>query len=393
VNSGLAGFTWRVVSWPFFFFEMLLRIYIAGLRTHCFGADWCWNLFDALILLISVVDLVISTLILSSGDTSLTILRVIRLSRLSRMMRMFRFSFLKELTLMIKGLLGGIRTLLWATVLLVFTIYVIAVFATAFLGSSTNVHSTVDTEKLFQSVPRSMFTAFRCFTGDCSDDAGRNIPMSLAEAYGTPFVLAYVLCVMLVVFGIFNLIVAIYIEHTLEAAKVHHELDKRMRERESLRVAHATKDLLKKFCAGLRLFSDTDGRTPLQAGDLIKSLRKSSLDEVEDLHMTISKDLFLLVIQDPEVQALMDALDIPPDRASLFDVLDADGSGGLQVTELVHGLLKVRGEARKSDIVAVLLSIRALQDMMRSVPLDNHVQHQDREDVLQPAGQSTIHIS
>jgi len=64
----------------------------------------------------------------------------------------------------------------------------------------------------------------------------------------------------------------------------------------------------------------------------------------------------------------MDELDIPPgDRASLFDVLDSDGSGGLAVTELVQGLLKVRGEARRSDVIAVLLSVRTMQSMVRDL--------------------------
>ena len=33
----------------------------------------------------------------------------------------------------------------------------------------------------------------------------------------------------------------------------------------------------------------------------------------------------------------MDDLDLPPDRANLFEVIDADGSGTLKLTELVQG--------------------------------------------------------
>lgn len=67
----------------------------------------------------------------------------------------------------------------------------------------------------------------------------------------------------------------------------------------------------------------------------------------------ITKELFLLVIQDRCVQRLMDELDLPPDRANLFEAswrlgsepwsliasleaIDADGSGTLHVTELVQ---------------------------------------------------------
>ncbi|CAK8991324.1 unnamed protein product [Durusdinium trenchii] len=57
-----------------------------------------------------------------------------------------------------------------------------------------------------------------------------------------------------------------------------------------------------------------------------------------DIHaqIAITKELFLLVIQDRCVQRLMDELDLPPDRANLFEAIDADGSGTLHVTELVQ---------------------------------------------------------
>ena len=39
----------------------------------------------------------------------------------------------------------------------------------------------------------------------------------------------------------------------------------------------------------------------------------------------------------------MDELDLPPDRANLFEIIDADGSGTLRISELVQGLLKILG--------------------------------------------------
>eukprot|EP00913_Durusdinium_trenchii_P026376 g24749.t1 len=60
----------------------------------------------------------------------------------------------------------------------------------------------------------------------------------------------------------------------------------------------------------------------------------------------------------------MDDLDLPPDRANLFEVIDADGSGTLRVSELVQGLLKVRGELKKSDVVATTLATQTLQQLI-----------------------------
>jgi len=157
---------------------------------------------------------------------------------------------------------------------------------------------------------------------------------------------------------------AIYIENTLSAAKMNDSLDKARRDRESLRIAHKTKQLLKIFIAAYR------------EGYMERSgIPEDSCDN-DLLDIVISKELFLLVIQQQEVQQLMDDLDIPPDRAHLFDVLDADNSGGLAVTELVQGLLKVRGEARRSDIVAALLAVRAAQEMIQSVAQGVQASHE-----------------
>jgi len=366
----------------FFIFEMFVRIKFAGIRQHYMGPDKVWNIFDSMIVGVSVLDLIFTKVVVNRPDyMNVTILRVIRLTRLTRMIRMFRFSLLKELTLMIKGLMGGFKTLLWATVLLIFTIYVIGVFSTTLIGRRSDIAALqtnfgMDCNKMFSTVPRSMFTLFRCFTGDCADEAGRSIPMSLSEALGTPFALAYCVCMMIVTFGIFNLIIAIYIENTLEAAKQHHDKDRQKRYRESLRIAHATKDLLKRFCIAAQALSEFCDHSGIKSEKeetkehfISTALRTLSHVPEESYESTsISKDLFLMVIQDQTVQKLMDELDIPPgDRASLFDVLDSDGSGGLAVTELVQGLLKVRGEARRSDVIAVLLSVRTMQSMVRDL--------------------------
>jgi len=150
---------------------------------------------------------------------------------------------------------------------------------------------------------------------------------------------------------------------------------KSRRDRESLRVAFKTKQLVMRFCAAQRACAEQECTGSLIAQADRVSIRQA-IDEAElnprldDIDLEITRDLFHVVVQDRDVQKLMDDLDIPPDRAGLFDILDADGSGGLHVTELVQGLLKVRGEARKSDVVASLLAVRAVQEMIRGVVKD-----------------------
>merc|ERR1712048_344369 len=86
-----------------------------------------------------------------------------------------------------------------------------------------------------------------------------------------------------------------------------------------------------------------------------------------DVSIDITKDTFIQVVQDPKSRQFMDDLEIPCERARLFDVFDADGSGSLDVKELVRGLLRVRGEAQRSDVIAAYLSVRALLELVRDL--------------------------
>jgi hypothetical protein len=177
---------------------------------------------------------------------------------------------------------------------------------------------------------------------------------------------------MTVTFGLFNIITAIYIENTMSAAKSNDEKNKQARERESLRVAHLAKRLLRNFCIAQRIAESHRGTNEDLRQSIHKELRHSKSVDFEDLNanmedISISRDLYLVIIQNQDIQNTLDELDIPPDRAHLFDVLDADGSGDLHLEELVLGLLKVRGEARRSDNVEMLLAIKSLHETLRSI--------------------------
>jgi len=73
-------------------------------------------------------------------------------------------------------------------------------------------------------------------------------------------------------------------------------------------------------------------------------------------------------IQDPLVVRALDELDIDPhDHAKLSDILDPDHGGTIAVHDLVSGLLALRGQPRRSDIVCVNLMIRSLQERMEDL--------------------------
>merc|ERR1719263_782508 len=81
--------------------------------------------------------------------------------------------------------------------------------------------------------------------------------------------------------------------------------------------------------------------------------------------MKITSEMFQDIMMRPDTQGLFDQLDVAEeDRLDLFEILDADGLGTIGIDELVSGILKLRGPARRSDIVACRLVLASMQDQM-----------------------------
>jgi len=74
------------------------------------------------------------------------------------------------------------------------------------------------------------------------------------------------------------------------------------------------------------------------------------------------------VAQRSTILDLLDKLDInTSNKAELFDVLDSNQSGALDVRDIASGLMRMRGPPQKSDSVAALLSVRHVVAVVRDI--------------------------
>merc|ERR1712217_589399 len=85
-----------------------------------------------------------------------------------------------------------------------------------------------------------------------------------------------------------------------------------------------------------------------------------SLHEMSDI--SLSHAFFSELHNGQHFRDILRELDIADqDQFDLFDTLDVDGNGYIDLEELVAGIAKLRGDARRSDIISVSLMMRALQ--------------------------------
>jgi len=130
----------------------------------------------------------------------------------------------------------------------------------------------------------------------------------------------------------------------------------------SIEVAQHIKKLVAKFSTA-----------QLQANRHAFEMGTRDLDEsglgngLENVSLQISRETYLHVIRDHDVEQLMDDLEISNERGSLFDALDADASGTVSLRELIQGLLRVGGDTSKSDVVSSVLGVRALLEIVHKL--------------------------
>merc|ERR1740130_1822334 len=67
----------------------------------------------------------------------------------------------------------------------------------------------------FSTVPKAMMTSFACFTDGCTAYDGVPLQQRLFMDYGAPFGIMYVLSFMFITVGVFNLIMAVFIENVV----------------------------------------------------------------------------------------------------------------------------------------------------------------------------------
>lgn len=111
---------------------------------------------------------------------------------------------------MIQGVFTGLRVLFWAVVLLIGIVYLLGVVSKTLFSDNPE----------FQTVPRAMFTSFRCFTDGCSTYDGAPLQEKLfrdSDFYFI-FVLLYILLFLFVTIGIFNLIMAVFIDNVTDGS-------------------------------------------------------------------------------------------------------------------------------------------------------------------------------
>ena len=182
--------------------------------------------------------------------------------------------------------------------------------------------------------------------------------------------MVYIFVFFFVTIGIFNLMLGLFIDNVFTASRRRSQMFRGM---DALEMENKLKETLHELlmttpgklrqkstvehvCSSVRswfqlLLNSSKSRFQLEARTGADCLH-TEFNRL-DSDMNISSQVFHVWLSDPQLLDLLDKLDInTSNKAELFDVLDSNQSGALDVRDIASGLMRMRGPPQKSDSVA-----------------------------------------
>ncbi|CAE7734787.1 unnamed protein product [Symbiodinium sp. CCMP2456] len=356
---------WQILEYLFVVFyslEFVVKVRTYGCHWYWCGPERMWNYFDWLCLAMMYVDLILTTVLALEGRvgadapeafSNLALVKIFRLARLARLIRALRFRAFKELKLIVLGVFSGLRVIGWAIVLLIAVIYAIGVVLRSWIARSKIRHIAA----FLVMIPSNRLSdvAFVCKTLPQESSAGVQI--------------GYIFIIMLITVGVFNLIMAVFIENVMSSqfTRKQNEISET-----ALQMELNIKDrIIRKL--GLKRHSHHES-------DDLKT-RSEGMDWVLQAGgRNISREEFASWFEDVDFVRVLDEASIDASgRVGLFDVLDADAGGELSVDELVTGLMSLRGPVTKGDVIGIHLKVRYLVSLIECTQTQaGHIKKTDR---------------
>eukprot|EP00427_Karlodinium_veneficum_P027195 CAMPEP_0169200838 /NCGR_PEP_ID=MMETSP1016-20121227/10086_1 /TAXON_ID=342587 /ORGANISM="Karlodinium micrum, Strain CCMP2283" /LENGTH=644 /DNA_ID=CAMNT_0009277721 /DNA_START=145 /DNA_END=2078 /DNA_ORIENTATION=+ len=307
-----------------FLFELIIRL--VGLKREFFTIDLAWNIFDVVIVSVSVIE-VLFQLFVSDGESdgtqgfsALRILRILRIVRVVRVIRIFRF--FSELRLMVYAILASGGPLFWAMMLLSIILYIVAVFFTQAVTdyrAENDDRLSIRLEQYYASLFETMYFLFQ---GMCGGVAWGDITAPLIELHWA-YAALMVLFTCFTLLALLNIITGVFVESAFAKAQS---------DREAVVQAELKEETQKMQ----------------QLDEVFNEIDKNNTG-----YLTIHE--FEAVVADPRVVAYFRSMGVHISTAyHLFRLLDLDNSNTVSSSEFVLGCLRLQGAAKNVDVATLM---------------------------------------
>lgn len=255
--------------------------------------------------------------------------RIARMLRFVQLVRTFKHvAAFEDLCKLVRGLVSSGGTLLSAMSLIVFNLYVFAIFCCELIGfqefSAEASDAAKEAQQRFKGISQSMLTLTRFMHGDDS----QGIMDDLVEEL--PYIWIFLwLFTALSSFVLLNLVTAVIVQQAMDMSKGDEKelaiIRKREQDREMKELAEMFREI------------DEDGSGVVSIAEFEEALKDENI---------MGKFLMLGLKKDQAVE--------------LFALLDTGGEGELDLNEFMQGMSQLKGVAKNKDLVMLVKGIERL---------------------------------
>jgi len=336
-----------------FAIELFMRI--GANWQNILKVDRQWNLFDAICVLLSIYDVVMTGSDVHPSKSNVLVFRMLRVLRFVRAARVMRLArFFRELRLMIQSVMACGVPLMWALCMLTMMIYIFAVFLTVGVQDSltdSKLSSKVrsDLNTYYGNLGMSMLTLFAGVTGGGD---WQNFALPLREVHWV-YELVFIAYVAFTLFALLNVVTGIFVDSAMSSA---------MNDRNTV----IQEEMMRE-------------------GTLVNELKKIFEEADTDGSGVMTQEEMCTYLADQRVQAYMQTLGISVSEArGLFHLLDIDSRGVIDVHEFIMGCLRLKGEAKSIDVATLMYENKKVARSVTSniqkirVTLEEFMEHHGR---------------
>jgi len=310
-----------------FLTEILVRWWPEG-RYFFSSADWGWNLFDSVVVFMMLAEEALQVAMEHSASflSKLSMVRILRVVRIVRVIRVIRvLKFFRELRMMIHQILGSLKSLLWAMLVLVMMFYVFGIALTqGAIDHFENIGTWSGAEArllrvFFGSLDRSVLSLFEAMAGGISWGELLDALQPLHFSYSALFLVF----ISFSIFAVVNIVTGVFVDSALQTAQQDREsiIQEEMQSKESY----------------------------------MKSMQHVFEEMDANGNGFISLSEFEAAIEDERMVAYFNALGLDiTDVQTLFCLLDRDQEGSIDIEEFLLGCMRLKGEARSLDLAKLL---------------------------------------
>mmetsp|Transcript_40021 Transcript_40021/g.110202 ORF Transcript_40021/g.110202 Transcript_40021/m.110202 type:complete len:657 (+) Transcript_40021:72-2042(+) len=302
----------EVIFCAVFTAELICRV--IAYHVHFFiMPGWGWNLFDFVMVIMQLLDAILAHYLVVDGDENSTsgnfsfmrLLRILRIVRIVRVVRVFRY--VSELRAMVSSILSSCKPLVWVMALVLLFSFAISVYLASLVADRGESLENVAVKKYYRSLMITLFSLFQAVTGGI--DWGDLATPLMAEI--SPLVaIVFTLYMSFAVLCILNVITSIFVQTALNRAEEDNE------------TRHF--DLLRSVVRA----ADIDRNGKISREDFSKAIRNEGLAEKLDLRLC--------------------------DASAMFDLLDVDNSGQVDLDEFVFVCIRIKGANRGIDMASLM---------------------------------------